>query len=309
MKVTNIKFSNLKKLNYTGITEKNKELKNLTTFRVGGRAKLYLEINTLECFIKVMTYLKNSNLNIFVLGNGSNVLVSSLGFDGIVIKLKGDFSRISIRGELLEIGAGVMLSQIINFTKNKNLSGFEYGIGIPGTIGGATCMNASAYDFEMSKIIKYVVAYDYDKIIYLKNEDCKFGYRDSIFQHGKYIILRVGVELKKSSRHEIENIIKEVCEKRNISQPLGTYNAGSVFKKKDNICVSKLLDEMGVKGLCVNGAVVSNKHANFIINKGNASSEDVINLIQKIKNMFFEKYKINLELEIKLIGEFNEIDR
>ena len=158
MKVHNLCFSKLKKLNYKGTTEKNVELSKFTTFRIGGKARIFLNIYTLENFIKVMEYLKNINLPIFILGNGSNLLVSSKGFDGIIIKLSGDFSKIVEFGDNVEMGAGVLLAEAYNFCKVRSYSGFEESVGIPATIGGATAMKASCLDFAMSKLIAYVLA-------------------------------------------------------------------------------------------------------------------------------------------------------
>ena len=303
MKVHNLCFSKLKKLNYNGITEKNVELSKFTTFRIGGKARIFLKIHTLENFIKVMEYLKTINLPIFILGNGSNVLVSSKGFDGIIIKLSGDFSQIVEFGDDVEMGAGVLLSEAYNFCKVRSYSGFEDSIGIPATIGGATAMNASCYDFEMSKLVDYVVAYDFDKIVFLNNSECEFDYRKSIFQSGKYIILRVGFKLNKKPLEEIELSRKNALNKRLETQPKG-FSAGCVFKRLPNLCVSKMLDEMGAKNMCCGDAIVSDKHANFIINQGNATSSDVHNLIKQLQDKFYKTYNEKLETEIKFLGEF-----
>lgn len=306
MKVQNAKLNELKKLNAHGVTKANYSLKSLTTFKIGGNTKFYLEIKTLEDFIKVMLYLKTKSDKVFVLGGGSNVLISDRGFEGVTIKLAGDFDRIIAFDDIIEMGAGVRLSRALKFCADEGLTGFEDAVGIPGTIGGATYMNASAHDFEMKNIIEYVVAYDFEKIIFLNDKDCDFGYRDSIFQHGKYIILRVGFKLSNADPKLIIARQKEVLARRLNSQPKG-FSAGSVFKNQDGICVSRMLDEMGAKDMQVNDAIVSTKHANFILNKGNAKSEDVASLIKLLKDKFYKFYGINLETEIKYIGDFEWI--
>lgn len=303
MKVQNAKLSDLKKLNAHGVTKSDYSLKPFTTFRIGGNTKFYLEIKTLEDFIKVMMYLKTKSDEVFVLGGGSNVLISDKGFGGITIKLAGDFDRIIAFDDVIEMGAGVKISQALKFCADESLSGFEDAIGIPGTIGGATYMNASAHNFQTKNIIDYVVAYDFKKIIFLNGKDCNFGYRDSIFQHGKYIILRVGFKLTHTDKSIILARQKQVLKLRLDSQPKG-LSAGSVFKNQDGICVSRMLDEMGAKGMQANDAIVSTKHANFILNTGNAKSEDVATLINLLKDKFYKYYGINLETEIKYIGDF-----
>lgn len=302
MKVQKVSFEKLKQLNFSGVSQKNYELKNLTTFKIGGKAKIYLEICTLECFIKVMLYLKDFKTQIFVLGNGSNVLVSDRGFDGIVIKLKGDFCRFEQFDNIVEMGAGVLLSEAYKYCQKLGLSGFEESVGIPATIGGAVCMNASAYNFEMAKIIDYVVAYDFQKIVYLKNNDCNFSYRHSIFSGGKYIILRVGFSLNSLDSKIMLSRTQETIQKRLASQPKG-YCAGCIFRRKEGLNISRMLDDMGAKNMRVGGAYVSSKHANFIMNDGTATSSDILELIKLIKTKFNQTYGFDIDCEIKFLGE------
>lgn len=301
-----VSFKKLKKLNDKGKCEKNVSFKNLTTFKIGGLAKFFLQINTIENFIKVMDYINAKKLDYFIIGNGSNILASDKGYKGILIKLGGDFDRIEHFENILECGSGVMLGGVLSKARKLCLSGLEDCVGIPATIGGATYMNAGAYNFEMSKVIESVVAYVDGKINYFKKEDCKFGYRKSIFQDNNAIILRVRLKLENGDKKLIDERCKFIIEKRKNSQPLEFPSAGSIFKRMDNLVVSASLDECGIKGLTIGGAEVSNKHANFIINKVNATSSDVIKLINVIKEKFEERYKEKLQLEIRLIGEFDE---
>lgn len=305
MKEQKLSLAKLKKSNHNGISVKNKPLKNLNTFKIGGVAKFYIEIHTLENFIKVVDYLNKRNANYVVLGNGSNVLIADNGFDGVVLKFRGDFDRITmLEDDLIEFGCGVSLAKAYAILKEDNLSGLECSVGIPATIGGATYMNASSYDFEMSKIVEYVVAYVDGRITYFTNEQCGFGYRTSTFQKNKAIILRVGLRLKNKARQEIEKVYIETLEKRKETQPLQYPSAGCVFKRVYGLNISKMLDDAGFKGKTIGGAKVSEKHANFIVNFNNATSQDVYELIKYIKFEFEKIYNIKLDCEIKFLGRF-----
>lgn len=308
MKGLGVSFSKLKKLNAKGNSYRNMRLNGFTTLNVGGRAKYFLEISTLENFLKVMFYLEEKGVKVFVLGAGSKILVSDKGFDGVVVKLVGDFARIEeLDKNVIECGAGVLLASAFAKTKELGLSGFQQSVGIPATIGGAVYMNASAYDFEMSKLVKYVVAFLDGKLQYFSKDDCQFGYRKSVFQTNHAIILRVGLNLEPQDREQLMTEYRNILMKRNNSQPIQYRSAGSVFKRQDGIVVSKILDECGLKGLKVGGAEVSDKHANFIINKQNATAQDIYDLIQVCKKNVRDKAGLNLEEEIIFLGEFDEI--
>lgn len=308
MKGLGVSFSKLKKLNAKGNSYRNMKLNGFTTLNVGGRANYFLEIATLENFLKVMFYLEEKGVKVFVLGAGSKILVSDKGFDGVVVKLVGDFARIEeLDKNIIECGAGVLLASAFAKTKELGLSGFQQSVGIPATIGGAVYMNASAYDFEMSKLIKYVVAFVDGKLQYFSKDDCQFGYRKSVFQTNHAIILRVGLNLESQDREQLMTEYRNILMKRNNSQPIQNRSAGSVFKRQEGIVVSKVLDECGLKGLKVGGAEVSDKHANFIINKENATAQDIYDLIQVCKKNVRDKAGLNLEEEIIFLGEFDEI--
>lgn len=301
MKVQKLNNQKLARLNRNGITQFNKELRDLNTFRISGKAKIYLELKTIENLIDVIDYLLKCHENFFVLGGGSNVLVRDF-YNGAIIRLMGDFAHIEMIDDVVEMGAGITLTQALNYCLDNNLGGVEESIGIPATIGGATYMNASCYDFEMSKVVLYVVAYNTDlgKITFLTNDDCLFGYRRSIFQNSKYIILRVGMNFRHEEKEILEKRKSDALARRLSSQPKG-FSAGSVFKKIDNLNISKMLDDMGVKGKEIGGAVVSDKHANFIINENNATSDDVKLLISQIIDEFQNKYRIQLQREIEYL--------
>ena len=300
MKVQKISKSFLQKVNARGVVEFNKDLLRLNTFRISAKSRIYLEINTIENLIDTVDYLHKLNISIFILGGGSNVLVDN--YSGAVIKLGGDFCHIEEIDDIIEIGSAVQLSKAYKFTLEHSLGGFEESVGIPGTIGGAVYMNASCYGFEMSRLVEYVVAYNIDtgKITYFSQDNCLFGYRDSVFKCNKYIILRVGLKLHYLDSDIINQICKDTLNKRKLNQPKG-FSAGCVFKRIDGLNISKMLDDMGIKGKSVNDAIVSDKHANFIMNKGNATSADIKKLIEEIKVEFKKTYNIDLQTEIKYL--------
>ena len=309
MKVNKISFRHLKKLNRNGETYKDYSLKNCNTFKVGGKCDYFLKICTLENFIQVMQYLNSKSIRPFVLGNGSNLLISDTGYRGVIITFAGDFKRIETNETMIECGAGVSLGLAYATAKNLSLKGLECSAGIPASIGGATLMNAGANEFEMSKLVDYVVAYVDGKIDYFRNAECGFSYRNSVFKENNAIILRVAMQLQKGDKTEIENMYINTLNKRKEKQPLEYGSAGCVFKNQDNILVGKMLDEDGYKGKMIGGAMVSHKHANFIINHSNATASDIYKLIKTIQEEFYQKHKINLECEIKFLGEFDETKR
>lgn len=299
-----VSVSKLKSLNVGGKVEKGVCLQNYTTFKLGGKAKYMICISTLEGLIKVMDYINGRKQKFFVLGAGSNLLVSDKGYDGLVINLDGDFARLeqSLDG-LTSIGAGMRLSKAYSIIKDLGFSGLEVLATIPATIGGAVYMNAGAFCEQISDNIEYVVALVDGKITYFSRDDCNFGYRYSVFQSLHAIILRVGFRFASKDKVKIEEEFKSALQRKRESQPLEYPSAGSVFKAIDGVVVSKMLDDMNIKGMRIGGAVVSDKHANFILNRG-GSANDVYRLINKIKFMFKEKYNIDLETEIKFLGEF-----
>ncbi len=300
----NVNVSKLKSLNIGGEVNKNVSLDEYTTYKLGGKAKCVVTISTIEGLIKVMDYIESRGIEYFILGAGSNLLVSDKGYNGVVIKLAGNFARFEQTSDgLVSIGAGMRLTKAYAMSKDLGLSGLQVLATIPATIGGAVYMNAGAYGEQISDRIEYVVAFISGKIKYFDHSACNFGYRTSVFQSLNAIILRVGFRLECEEREIIELGFKETLQKKRTSQPLEYPSAGSVFKRIDGLNVSKMLDDMGIKGMKVGGAMVSYKHANFILNLGGTAT-DVYVLIHKIKKMFKEKYDIDLVTEIKFLGEF-----
>ncbi|MDD5341115.1 MAG: UDP-N-acetylmuramate dehydrogenase [Patescibacteria group bacterium] len=299
----------------------NIPLSKYTTFKIGGDAKYFFIANNSDELIKAISDAQKKKINYIVLGGGSNVLVSDAGFDGLVIINKSD--AIKIEKNIVKAGSGVLLFNVVNKSIENNLSGLEWAAGIPGTIGGAVRGNAGAYRGQMSdSIIKVEVLRD-GKIISLDKKDCGYGYRQSIFQNNKDLILSVELQLQKGDRVESEKKIKEILADRKNKQPLEFPSAGSVFKNvmiDDTIDLSRfinlpkeyleykkipaawLIDSLDLRGKTIGGAQISTKHANFIINTGKANANDVIQLISLVKMKVRNKYEIELHEEVEYVG-------
>lgn len=277
-------------------------MKNHTTFKIGGKADLFIDVETIEELQEAINYAKNQNLKITIIGNGSNILVTDKGIRGLVIKV--NIQNLEINGELVTVGAGYKLILLAQKLLEEGLTGFEEFSGIPGSIGGAVYMNAGAYGREMKEIIISTKCIDLDGNIFeLLNEEQKFGYRDSIFNKKDYIILETKLKLQKGNKEQIKQKMEEYTNQRKAKQPIECFSAGSSFKRKEGIITAKVIDECGLKGYQIGGAKVSEKHAGFIINTGNATSQDVLNLIKYIKQVVLEKTGLEIEEEIRILGE------
>jgi UDP-N-acetylmuramate dehydrogenase len=282
--------------------KKNISLKNYTTFRIGGKAKyFFVAKNREQLFFAILTAEKNK-LPFFILGGGSNILVSDKGFNGLIIKVGNN--NWALRKNKIFGGAGVNLSKLVNIAKENNLSGLEWAAGIPGTLGGAIYGNAGAFGVSMKDIIKSVEVFDTKKgkTVLLENQKCKFSYRDSIFKKNKnLIIISAEITLLKSSYKKITKRINEFLEYRINFQPLNFPSAGSVFKNPQRKSAGELIEKANLKGTMVGGAKISEKHANFIVNSKNAKSKDVENLINLIKKTIKKNFGIILEEEIQFL--------
>ena len=303
----------------------NEPMKKYTTFKVGGPAECLIKISSKKDLKEILKFANENNIQITVLGNGSNVLVQDKGIKGITLIIKIEKIEIENHAENLnnnkgknkeensgnnnakvkiKLGAGEKIAKVgIKFSK-EGLTGFEEISGIPGTIGGAVRMNAGANGREMKDVIKTVKCLDYygnEKTF--ANEEMNFGYRTSILKTEKYIATEVEIELDKGNSEEIKEKMDMYKEKRKNSQPLEYPSAGSTFKRGEDFITAKLIDEAGLKGTKVGDAEVSTKHAGFIINKGNATASDILELVQIIKNKIYEKYQKKIELEVEVLGE------
>lgn len=296
---------------YDLITEKiakeniliDEPMKKHTSFKIGGNADFFVRAKDEEEVRFVLEICKKNDIPLTIVGNGSNLLISDEGIRGIVLKINID--KVLIENDTVTVGAGVPLAKLAFQLLNESLSGFEFASGIPGTIGGAIRMNAGAYGSEFKDIVIETKCMNYDgKIVILNNDQQKFEYRKSIFKDEKYIILETKLQL---TRVEDNSVIKEKMDEfkksRMEKQPIEFPSAGSTFKRGTDFITAKLIDECGLKGYSVGGAKVSEKHAGFVINTGNATYKDVLELISIIKYEVLKKFGKEIELEIETIGE------
>lgn len=280
-------------------------MKKHTSFKIGGNADIYLTLDTVEDIKYVIRFAKQKNIPISIVGNGSNLLVKDNGIRGIV--LKPNIKTLEIQDKenvYITVGAGYQVPKLAMEMANKGYSGLEFIAGVPGTVGGAVRMNAGAYGGEMKDIIVSTTYIDMDgNIKTLTNKEQEFSYRNSIFVKNKYIILTTTLKLQKGNIDEIKQKIMEDMQSRKEKQPLDMPSAGSSFKRKEGVITAKLIDEAGLKGYSIGDAQVSIKHAGFIVNKGNATAKDVLQLVKYIQDIIYEKFNIEIELEIEVIGE------
>lgn len=279
-------------------------LKEYNTFKIGGKCDALISVNSVKSVTCLVSFLKKNNIRYTVIGKGSNIIVSDKGYNGIVLLFGSDFSDIEINEEKIVCQSGARLSAVCTEVQKKGLSGMENLYGIPGTIGGALFMNAGAYGSEISDIIESAQYLDENgNICTILKEDMKLSYRHSIFSENKSIILSAILCLKKGNPEEIKSAMNECIGRRKEKQPLEYASAGSTFKRPQGSYASLLIDRCGLKGLSCGDAEVSTKHCGFVINKGNATCSDVIELCEKVKTIVKEKTGYSLELEPLIIGE------
>lgn len=284
----------------------NEPMKKHTAFKIGGPADTFIKVDSIEDLKEILKLSKDNNIPINIIGNGSNLLVTDKGIRGIVLKIDLKNIEIKEKDNKIEIIAdsGVPLGLLAQKILKEEITGFEQLSGIPGTIGGAVIMNAGAHGKEIKDVITEVIAMDYNGEIYkFTKEDCKFEYRRSIFQEKKYIIIQAKMLLEKGKKEDIKNKMNEYLEYRKEKQPIEYPNAGSTFKRGNDYITAQLIDQAGLKGYKIGGAEVSKKHAGFIINKENATAEDVINLVDYVTKEIKEKFSKNIKLEIEILGE------
>ena len=282
---------------------KNEPMAKHTSYGIGGPAQAYITPSDQNDLKQILIFAKDSNINTFFAGSGSNLLVADEGFQGIVITLGKSFTKLSIDGNNLEAEVGVMLGKIVKETIKRNLTGMESMIGVPGTLGGALIMNAGAFGGEISNcldIIKVMLMNGETKIY--QKDDIDFSYRNSTFPKDE-ILLSASFNLIEKSADEIQYDRAKASKGRKDTQPLRFRSAGSVFKNpKTDLAAGYLIDKAGLKGSRIGDAEISTKHANFFINHGKAKAKDIVDLILLAKRTVLEKFDINLELEIKTLG-------
>lgn len=280
-------------------------MKKHTTFRIGGPADYYLCPHSTEELQKILQICRENKIEFFILGNGSNLLVSDKGYRGAVIQLWKNFSDIMTEDNTIMVKAGALLSKVAAEALEESLTGMEFASGIPGTIGGAVVMNAGAYGGEMKDIIKEVTVLTKEgEILTLSKEEMNFGYRTSVVKEKGYVVISVVLQLKKGDREEIRKVMDDLKERRVTKQPLDMPSAGSTFKRPEGYFAGKLIMDAGLRGFSVGGAQISEKHCGFVVNKGDATAADVLGLIGEVQKRVQEKFGVALEPEVKFLGEF-----
>jgi len=276
-----------------------------TTFKIGGEADLLIFPSTPAEVATVFRLANKYQIPCTVLGNGSNVLVLDNGIRGVVVKFTDKFfGGIRLEDGMIFAGAGAKLKDVSNFAAENSLCGMEFAVGIPGSIGGAVFMNAGAYDGEMKNIVYSVksVSREGEQIEFV-GDDLKLGYRQSIFQTNNCAICEVALKLERGEGDAIKSKMTDFTERRESKQPLELPSAGSTFKRPKGYFAGTLIDKTGLKGLKVGGAMVSEKHAGFVVNVGGATAEDVLNLIEEVKRRVREAHGVILTPEVRIIGE------
>lgn len=281
----------------------NEPMSKHTTFRIGGNADVFVTPVDEEGVRTVLEYVNDKNIPYYIIGNGSNLLVKDKGFRGVIIQLYKNFSKIEIDDCIIRAQAGALLSAVAKTAMNSSLSGMECLSGIPGTIGGAVCMNAGAYGGEIKDIVTEVKVIRNGKIEIIDNASAEFCYRGSRIMRENMIVLEAVINLEKGDKMEIQAKMKELMVQRNSKQPVELPSAGSTFKRPEGYFAAKLIDDSGLRGFSVGGAQVSTKHCGFVVNTGGATAEDVITLMKRVTDIVMKKFGVKLEPEVRIIGE------
>lgn len=276
-----------------------------TTFRVGGAAKFFVMPGTYEEAAGTVCLCRKQQIPYYIAGNGSNLLVSDQGFEGVLIHFGKELSSICIEGEAVTAQAGALLSVLANRVMEAGLAGFEFASGIPGSLGGACVMNAGAYGGEMGDVLTEVTVLTQEgDLVKIPREQMDLGYRTSVFARKGYIVLEASLKLKQGNRQEIQEKMEELKRMRVSKQPLEYPSAGSTFKRPEGYFAGKLIQDAGLRGFAVGGAQVSEKHCGFVVNKGKATAGDVSELMRRVADIVEEKFGVRLEPEVKRLGEF-----
>ncbi|NLK29193.1 MAG: UDP-N-acetylmuramate dehydrogenase [Clostridiales bacterium] len=281
-------------------------MENHTTLRIGGPADYFVTPTGINEIKEIISLCKKDSIPYYVLGNGSNLLVSDQGYRGLIIHLEENFSEVSITPDgIVTAQAGILLSKLANLIAKQGFTGFEFAAGIPGTLGGAVTMNAGAYGGEMKQCLTGAKVLDTNgNILSLEKEELELGYRTSILQRKDYILLEASMKLSKDNSDDVFARMQELNRQRREKQPLDQCSAGSTFKRPEGYFAGKLISDAGLRGYQIGGAAVSEKHCGFLINKDNASAKDFLSLIQEVVRIVEEKFGVTLEPEVRLLGDF-----
>ena len=298
-------YNNLKDMIEESRVYVDEPMKKHTTFRVGGPADYFVVPKTKEEVKNIVALCREFDMPYYVLGNGSNLLVGDKGYRGVIIQIYKEMNHIQVEGDRMKVQAGALLSKIGSAAFEAGLTGFEFAAGIPGTMGGAVVMNAGAYGGEMKDVLFSVTVLTPEgEVLTLSNKELELGYRTSIVAKKNYIVLDVTLALQKGEKDAIKARMDELRIQRTTKQPLEYPSAGSTFKRPEGYFAGKLIQDAGLRGFQVGGAQVSEKHCGFVINKENATAADVLELMRQVSAIVKEKFGVELEPEVKRLGEF-----
>lgn len=283
----------------------NVDMKKFTSFKAGGKAEEMVILESVGELKEILKEIHREKKNYIVLGNGSNTLIKDSGFPGTVVKLGEAFNQVTVEGDRLICGTGALMSVVAKEALAADLTGFEFASGIPGSIGGAIFMNAGAYGGEMKDIVESVtmVKNDGSDVVTLSAENMALSYRHSILEETRDVAITVTLKLQKGNHDEIAAKMADLTKRRNEKQPVQYPSAGSFFKRPEGYFAGKLIQDAGLKGLSVGGAQVSDQHSGFIINRGDATATDIIELMHLVQNTVYDKFGVRLEPEVRIIGD------
>ena len=288
-----------------GIFLTDEPMSRHTTFRTGGQADIYIEPSGVEELKQVLDICREENVAYTIIGNGSNLLVGDGGYRGVLISFGKPFAQVTIEGAQVRTGAGALLSAVAKQVLNASLTGFEFAAGIPGTIGGAVVMNAGAYGGELCQVLREATVLTPEgEVKTLPAEELELGYRTSCVQKKGYIVLEAVLQLQPGNADDIRAVMDDLASKRREKQPLEYPSAGSTFKRPEGHFAGRLIQDAGLRGFRVGGAQVSEKHCGFVINRDHATSADILSLCRQVQEKVKAQSGVELELEVKLLGEF-----
>lgn len=285
--------------------QKDEPMKKHTTFRIGGPADYFIMPSNEKELAEAVRVCRKFLIPIYIVGNGSNLLVSDQGYEGVIIQIYKQMNRVEITENEIHAQAGALLSMIANRAMEAELTGFEFAAGIPGTLGGACVMNAGAYGGEMKEVLETVTVLTRDgDVKTLTKDELELGYRTSVIAKKDYIVLSAVIRLENGKKEEIKAVMDDLKEKRITKQPLEYPSAGSTFKRPEGYFAGKLIQDAGLRGFQVGGAQVSEKHCGFVVNKDQATAADVMNLMNQVSDKVYEMSGVRLEPEVKRLGVF-----
>ena len=295
----------LKQAVSAGVFLTDEPMSRHTTFRTGGPADIYIEPSCAEELKQVLDICREENVAYTIIGNGSNLLVGDGGYRGVLISFGKPFAQVTIEGAQVRTGAGALLSAVAKQVLNASLTGFEFAAGIPGTIGGAVVMNAGAYGGELCQVLREATVLTPEgEVKTLPAEELELGYRTSCIKKNGYIVLEAVLQLQPGNADDIRAVMDALASKRREKQPLEYPSAGSTFKRPEDHFAGRLIQDAGLRGFRVGGAQVSEKHCGFVINRDHATSADILSLCRQVQEKVKAQFGVELELEVKLLGEF-----